>query len=85
MLRKRGGNLIRWERNPFIVIPDYAENIQCHSTIIPIPLNAGIAADGIVNCSSIDEAFDIFVMYKVLIGFVRNVSLRLSRLLRWIN
>ena len=35
--------------------------------------------------SNLNEAFDIFLLYRVLIGFVRNVSLKLSRQLKFIN
>ena len=73
MLRKRGSNLIKWDKNLLIMIPAYAENAQCHLTITLIPFNA---TDGNCNCncSNINE---ISCNVLSVIGFVRNISRKL--------
>ena len=49
MLRKMFSNLIRWDMNLLIMIPAYAEYVQCHIAITLIPFNASVATDGTVN------------------------------------
>ena len=49
MLKKRDSSQIRWDKNLLIMIPAYAENVQCHIAITLIPFNASIATDGTVN------------------------------------